>query len=131
MIAVDTNVLVRLFVADEPAQAAKARKLFDTAADAAVAVWVSDTVLVELVWTLSRAYARDRTDIVRALKALVSHATVVLESPAPVRLAADAFERGPADFADCLLSVKAQAAGCTQLSTFDRGMKGLPGVKLL
>lgn len=59
MIAVDTNVLVRLFVADEPAQAAKAQKLFDAAADREIAVWVSDTVLVELVWTLGRAYARD------------------------------------------------------------------------
>ena len=131
MIAVDTNVLVRLFVADEPSQASKAQKLFDTAAQGEVTVWVSDTVLVELVWTLGRAYARDRADIVKALRALISHATVLLESPAPVRAATDAFERGPADFADCLLSMKAQTAGCDQLATFDRGMKGLPGVRLL
>ena len=131
MIAVDTNVLVRLFVADEPVQAAKAQKLFDMAADRDVQVWVSDTVLVELAWTLSRAYLRDRADVVRALRALASHATVQLESPAAVRAATDVFERGPADFADCLLSWKAQAAGCDQLATFDRGMKGLPGVRLL
>lgn len=131
MIAVDTNVLVRLFVADEPQQAAKAQKLFDTAAEGEVGVWVSDTVLVELVWTLGRAYGRDRADIVKALRALASHATVVLESPQAVRAAADAFERGPADFADCLLSVKARAAGCDQLATFDRGMKVLPGFRLL
>jgi predicted nucleic-acid-binding protein len=131
VIAVDTNVLVRLFVADEPAQASKAQKLFDAAADREIAVWVSDTVLVELVWTLGRAYARERAEMVKALRALASHATVVLESPQAVRDAADAFERGPADFADCLLSVKARAAGCDQLATFDRGMRGLPGVRLL
>lgn len=131
MIAVDTNVLVRLFVADDPSQAARARKLFDTAAENEATVWVSDTVLVELAWILGRAYARDRADIVKALRALASHATVALESPQAVRAAADAFERGPADFADCLLSVKARAAGCDQLATFDRGMKGLPGVRLL
>lgn len=131
MIAVDTNVLVRLFVADEPSQAAKAQKLFDAAAEGEVAVWISDTVLVELAWTLGKAYARERSDIVKALRALVSHATVQLESPASVRSATDLFERGPADFADCLLSVKAQVAGCDRLATFDRGMKGLPGVKLL
>lgn len=131
MIAVDTNVLVRLLVGDDPSQATKAQSLFDRAADRGVSVWVSDTVLVELVWTLSRAYARDRREIVKALRALSSHGTVVLESPAAARAATDAYEHGPADFADCLLSVKAQAAGCDQLATFDRGMKGLAGVKLL
>ncbi|MDP1691429.1 MAG: type II toxin-antitoxin system VapC family toxin [Burkholderiaceae bacterium] len=131
MIAVDTNVLVRLLVGDDPAQAAKAQRCFDRAAEGDVSIWVSDTVLVELAWTLGKAYARDRRDIVMALRALSSHATVVLESPAAVRSATDAFEQGPPDFADCLLSMKAKAAGCDQLVTFDRGMKGLPGVRLL
>lgn len=131
MIAVDTNVLVRLFVADEPSQAAKARRVFDEAAEGGARVWVGDTVLVELAWTLSRAYALGRRDIVKALRALASHATVLLESPAAVRAATDALEQGPADFADCLLSMKAAAAGCDRLATFDRGMKGLPGATVL
>jgi predicted nucleic acid-binding protein len=33
VIAVDTNALVRLFVADEPSHAAKARRLFDDTAE--------------------------------------------------------------------------------------------------
>ena len=131
MIAVDTNVLLRLFISDEPSQAAKARRVLDDAAENDVRVWVSDTVLVEMAWTLGRAYERDRSDIVKALRALASHATVALESPAAVRSATDAFERGPADFSDCLLSMKSAAAGCDRLFTFDRGMKGLPGVSLL
>jgi predicted nucleic-acid-binding protein len=131
VIAVDTNILVRLIVADDASQADKARRVFDDAAGRGARVWVADTVLVELAWTLGRAYARDRADIVKALRALASHATVALESPAAVRAATDAFEQGPADFADCLLSAKAAAAGCDGLATFDRGMKGLPGVRLL
>lgn len=131
MIAVDTHILVRLIVADDASQADKARRVFDDAAGRGARVWVADTVLVELAWTLGRAYARDRADIVKALRALASHATVALESPAAVRAATDAFEQGPADFADCLLSAKAAAAGCDGLATFDRGMKGLPGVRLL
>ena len=131
MIAVDTNVLVRLLVQDDAAQAAKARKIFDTAASAKEPVWISDTVLVELVWTLSRAYGRDRPEIVTALRALSLHASVAMESADAVHDATDLFEAGPADFADCLLAVKARAAGCNQLFTFDRGMKGLAGVKLM
>ena len=88
-------------------------------------------MLVDPAWILGRAYARDRREIVKALPALSSHGTVALESPAAARSATDAFEHGPADFADCLLSIKARAAGCNQLTIFDRGMKGLPGFKLL
>ena len=131
MIAVDTNVLLRLLVGDDPAQAVKARRLFDRADAEQKSVWVSDTVLVELAWTLAKAYGRDRADIVSAMRALSSHATVVLESGAAVRDATDAFENGRADFADCLLAMKAHLAGCDELATFDRGMKALPAVRLL
>ena len=131
MIAVDTNVLLRLLVGDDPSQAAKARRLFDRADAEQKTIWVSDTVLVELVWTLARAYSRDRADIVKALRTLSSHATVVLESAAAVRDATDAFEGGRADFADCLLCVKAQMAGCDEVATFDRGMRALPAVRVL
>lgn len=131
MIAVDTNVLLRLLVGDDPAQAAKARRLFDRADAQQQGVWVADTVLVEMVWTLARVYGRERIDIVKALRTLSLHATVVLESDAAVRNAIDAFERGRADFADCLLAMKAQLAGCDEVATFDRGMKGLPAVKIL
>lgn len=131
MIAVDTNVLVRLLVGDDPAQAAKARALFDQAAASDQLIWVSDTVLVEMVWTLSRVYGRTRADIVAALLALASHGTVVLESPEAVEAAIQLYERGPADFADGLLCTKAALAGCKQVATFDRGMKGLKSVKVL
>lgn len=131
MIAVDTNVLVRLLVNDDAAQAAKARRLFQAQADADAGIWIADTVLVETVWTLARAYDRPRADLVLALRALASHATAVLESPQAVQRAIDDFERGPADFSDCLLCAKAQQQGCASVATFDRGMKGLPGVRLL
>ena len=131
MIAADTNVLVRLLVNDEPKQAAKARDLFEELAAEEDQAWIADTVLVEVVWTLSRAYERSRADLVSALRAMATHATLALESPSAVAEAIDAFEKGPADFADCLLCAKARAAGCGAVATFDRGMRTLPGVRLL
>jgi predicted nucleic-acid-binding protein len=131
VIAVDTNVLVRLLVNDHAEQADKARGLFDRAATDGEQVWVADSVLVELAWTLARAYGRSRSDIVSALRALHRNATVMLESAPAVAAATVLFERGPADFADCLLCAKAAAAGCDRIATFDRGMRGLPTVKVL
>ena len=52
MLAVDTNVLVRLLARDDAAQA--------LAADQAVAkgAWVSHLVLAEAIWVLDAVYAR-------------------------------------------------------------------------
>lgn len=131
MIAIDTNVLLRLFVNDDAAQAAKARALFDAHADEDDSLWVADMVLAELVWALDRSYGRPRSDIVTVLRALAGNATVQLESAACLRDATALYERGPADFVDCLLATKARALGCIALRSFDKKMKGLPGVALL
>lgn len=131
MIAADTNVLVRLLVEDDAAQVAKARALFDAAEAAGDSIWIADTVLVELAWVLQRTFGRSRAELATALKALARHSTVVLESPAEVEAALPLFERGPCDFADALLAAKALAAGCTSLRSFEKGMKALPGAKLL
>ena len=128
MIAVDTNVLVRLFVNDDRAQAAKARALFDSHADEDDSLWIADVVLAEFVWALDRVYERPRSDIATVLRALAGNATVLLEASASMGAAIALFEQGPADFVDCLLAAKAQTRGCSALRTFDRKMKDLPGV---
>jgi predicted nucleic-acid-binding protein len=129
--AVDTNLLVRLFVVDDTEQAARARKLFDRHAGEDGALWLADIVLVELVWALDRVYGRDRAQIAAALAALSGNATVRLESAPAVVEAAALYAAGPCDFADCLLATKARAAGCEAVRTFDKGMRSLPDVKLL
>lgn len=131
MDAIDTNVLVRLFVVDDPVQAGKARALFDEHADQDGSLWVADTVLVELIWTLERAYGRSRQQLVQVIEALAGHATVALESRSAVEDAVIQFRDGRADFADCLLAAKAKAAGCDRVHTVDKKMLGLPRVQIL
>jgi len=131
VIAVDTNVLVRLFVNDDAAQGEKARRLVDAHADGDDALWIADVVLAELVWALDRSYGSARADIVNALNALAGNATVRMESADCIAEATTLHERGPADFVDCLLAVKAERAGCTALRSLNKTMRGLPGVKLL
>ena len=131
MIAVDANVLVRLLVADDPSQSDKARKLFDAQAADAGSIWVSQTVLVELVWVLSRTYGRPRADVLTALRALASHATVCLDGAQEVAAAVALYAQSKADFADCLLAARAQSREIGALYTFDRKMKGLPQVQVM
>lgn len=128
MIALDTNVLLRLLVADDAKQAEKVRALFDAHADEDGAFWIADSVIAELVWALDRSYGRSRVEVAAALRALAGSATVQFESPEAVVEAIALFEQGPADFVDGLLAIKARQAGCSALRSFDRRMRSLPGV---
>ena len=129
MIALDTNVLVRLVARDNEKQAQRAKAVFDAAEHGGL--FVSDMVLVELCWTLSRSYELERADISRTVRALLNNSYIAFESAIVVRNALSSFETTSADFPDCLIVAKARQAGCSQTITFDQRMKPLSGVKAL
>jgi len=58
MVAVDTNVLVRLLTGDEPEQAAATRRLF-----ASEPIWIAKTVLLETGWVLRGLYGFEESEI--------------------------------------------------------------------
>jgi predicted nucleic-acid-binding protein len=131
VIALDTNVLVRLVTRDDEKQAQRAKAVFDKHADEEGGLFVSDIVLVELCWTLSKSYGLARAEIARTVRALFDNASIALESAAAVRDALASFEAGSADFPDCLIVAKAVHAGCARTLSFDRRMGSLRGVELL
>jgi predicted nucleic-acid-binding protein len=131
VIALDTNVLVRLVTRDDEKQAQRAKAVFDAHAGEDGGLFVADIVLVELCWTLATSYALARADIARTVRALLDNASIALESPAAVRAALNSFEPGSADFPDCLIVAKAREAGCSRTLSFDKRMASLPGVELL
>jgi predicted nucleic-acid-binding protein len=131
MIALDTNVLVRLITRDDEVQAQRARTLIDECAERDKKAFVSTMVLVEMCWTLARTYGFDRSDITRAVRALSENTTISLESPGAIQVALGTYENGSADFPDCLIVAKATEIGCEATVTFDRRMKALPDVRLL
>jgi predicted nucleic-acid-binding protein len=131
MIGLDTNVLVRLLTRDDEDQAEKARALLEKHATEDGALFVSDIVLAELVWTLDRAYGFSRPDIGLAVQALAENATLGFESREVLRQARKLFVDSKAGFADCLIVAKARALGCESVVSFDRAMHALPGCTAL
>jgi predicted nucleic-acid-binding protein len=112
MIALDTNILVRLITRDDPEQAEAAAKVIRGGAP-----WLPKTVILELVWVLSYTYEFDRPDIVLALSRLLGLADLRVEDAAAVALAVRWYGQGM-DFADALHLASSQAAA--ELVTFDR-----------
>ncbi len=131
MIALDTNVLVRLLTCDDQQQAEVVRVLVEQHADKDAAFFVSDVVLAELAWTLERAYGHGRQALEQAFQALADDATFEFESRELLRASLALFRTTRAGLSDCLIAARAQAVQCDELVTFDKAMSALPGVRLL
>ena len=112
MIAVDTNVLVRLLTGDDPAQQAAARTLF-----ASEPIWVAKTVLLETGWVLRSLYGFEESAISDALTKLLGLHNVHAENEASVA-AALALTSDGIEFADAM-HLSSRPAGATFVS-FDK-----------
>ena len=121
MIALDTNVLVRYLVEDEPReQCERAARFIERAVDAGEDVFLSDIVVCETVWVLESAYNVDRERVVGVLNQLLETGQIRFHNHSLVRRAADAYESSSADFADYLIREVALDAGCDAVATFDQ-----------
>jgi predicted nucleic-acid-binding protein len=96
MIAVDTNVVVRLLTGDDPKQSAAARSVF-----ASGPVWIAKTVLLEAGWVLSRVYGLDESAVRDAFVHLLGLRNVNAEDEGSVTAALALMVHG-IEFADAL-----------------------------
>jgi predicted nucleic-acid-binding protein len=112
-VALDTNVLVRLLVNDDPAQAEQAAVLID----ASPACFVPFTVVLELEWVLRGAYKLPREAVIKAFEGLLSIRHLHLEQEELVRRALEWHHQGM-DVADALHLVRSE--GCGALISFDQ-----------
>ena len=120
MIGLDTNVLVRYVVQDDPEQAAAVARLIEGRCTAQSPGYVSIPVLVELVWVLTTAYRLDKAAVIPVVRQVLRTAEFTVEDRDTVLAALREFESGAADFADCLIAHRNHARGCTRTYTFDR-----------
>ena len=120
MIALDTNVLVRFLVEDDPEQTARARSFLQRSLEEDSTCFVSDIVLCEVVWVLGSVYRISRPTVVEHLSALLRTRQLAFSSTDRVGRALAAFRSGRGDFADYLIREHAWAAGCEAVATFER-----------
>ncbi len=130
MVAFDTNVVVRLLLRDDAAQAKKAEHAFLRHARGD-GVFLPLVVLVETAWVLAYTYELTRSAIHDQLLALTRTRGVVVDEAERVQEALDAYATGGADFADYVILAGTRRAGCKTLLTLDRRLGRERGVSAL
>ncbi len=126
MRAVDTNVLVRLIVGDDPAQVAAAERFI------AAGAWVSTLVLADASWQLRRFYELSAKELGDAIEMLLSHRKLEVQYPEIVAAALELFRARPAlGFFDCLILASARTSEHLPLGTFDRKLASVEGAQQL
>ena len=131
MIGIDTNILLRLWLNDERAQSKRIDQLLVEHGGLPGSLLVTDVVLVEAVWTLKSAFEQGKQALLIAVRSLLEETAFAFEDREAVETALALFESGSCGFADCLVVAKHARRGCDFTATFDRGMRKLPGVKVL
>ena len=126
MRAVDTNVLVRLVVRDDPEQVWIAESF------TAPGAWVSHLVLAETMWVLDAVYDRTAEQVATSVDMLLNHRNLTVQDADTVSNALEHFRKTPAlGFSDCLVLEIARKAGHLPLGTFDRRLAKLDGTTRL
>jgi predicted nucleic-acid-binding protein len=120
VIGLDTNVLVRYVMQDDPRQSPRATRLMDSL-DPEAPGFVSLVVIVELVWVLKSNYGLDRSQVATVLETLLRSKELVIDRAEIVGRALQRFTSTGADLADALIERLAAATGCEATFTFDAG----------
>jgi predicted nucleic-acid-binding protein len=127
MIGLDTNVLVRLVVGDDPRQTDKARRFVSRHCTPDSPGFIDWVVLAELVWVLAASYGYARSDIAAAVEGLLAGGDRIVEHHDEVRAGLEDYKAGRADFVDALIARINRGYGCEATATFDLKAAKLDG----
>jgi predicted nucleic-acid-binding protein len=112
-VTADTNVLVRAFLEDHPAQS----KVAQAALSKAEIVALTIATLCELVWVF-RSYKIQPADIAATIRSLINGANVVVNRPAAE--AGLALLDAGGDFADGVIAYEGSWLGADTFVSFDK-----------
>lgn len=119
MTGIDTNVIVRYLVQDDPQQARRATRFITNECSSEAPGFINRIVLCELVWVLETAYGYARENVALALERILRTSQFTIEDHQEARSSFREYQDG-ADFADSFIAAVNRRHGCERTVTFDR-----------
>jgi len=135
LVLLDTNPIIRYLTQDNPEQAARARALFERAARGEITLYVSESVVVEVVNVLSSrvTYHLPRPEVQRHVHNVLSLKGVRCAAKQSYRRALELWVATPQvrDFVDALSVAHAERLKIREVATFDEDFDRFPTIKRL
>ena len=131
MIGLDTNVLVRFLIEDDPVQSAQARRIIERKLTEHNPGFVSLATILETVWVLESIYKRSAQQVAEAIRRILQVETFIIQNEQEVYTAMVALQTGQGSFDDSLIAALGLWAGCTSTLTFDKKASRLQGFELV
>ena len=131
MPGLDTNLLIRYLVRDDPVQFGRASAEIEAAANRDEPLMINAVVLCEVVWVLGSAYEYSRAEITDALEQILATAQFVIEWGDQARQALQDCRTTKAGFTDAFIGRINSSLGAAPTMTFDRDLAPLPTFRVL
>ena len=119
MTGIDTNVLVRYLVQDDPEQSALATKFIEGELSADNKGFIASVALCETVWVLARAYRQSKKTLLQVIRGILEAEVFEVENRDCSWRAYFDFDEGEADYSDYLIGEICKSKGAAATMTFD------------
>ncbi|WP_211195794.1 type II toxin-antitoxin system VapC family toxin [Agromyces sp. H66] len=129
LVGIDTNVILRAVLDDDPIQSPVAKRLFRDLTGETPG-FITQVSLVETYWVLARSVRMPRAACLTVIRALVGTEVLEFDDGESVVRALTLAEDG-ADFADALIEGTMELFGVAETVTFDRAAAGRLGWQVL
>lgn len=129
MPTLDTNVLVRFLVRDDPKQSSEADQYIAQFADFESLLFVPLTVALETEWVLRSRYGFPKTDVIDVFVSLLETREILFQDEASIERALFLYRENNIDFADCMHLASAYTHNHLPMVSFDKQATRIEGVE--
>lgn len=121
MIGLDTNVMIRYLVQDEPSQSKRANQQFEKWIAEGKVLWICQVTLCEIAWVLERCYKLSKDELFAVLSTLLQTRQIKVERDDIAWSALKDYKASShVGFSDCLIGRQNEHSECIHTYTFDK-----------
>ena len=131
MVGLDTNVILRYLLQDDPKQTTLANHIVDQVLSDRNPGFISVVTVLEMVWVLRSLLKQTPAEIATHLEHLLAADSFEVQNGQQVFEAAFALKRGTGEFEDALIGALNAWAGCAHTLTFDKRALRMPYFQLI
>jgi uncharacterized protein len=131
-VLLDTNVILRHALGDDPSHRRQALRLFEQAGEGTLRLLVPSLVVAQVVWTLESFYRASREYIAGLLEALLETPGVTALEPRVVSRCMEIYRTHNIEILDAYLVALAEETKTPVLATFNKkDFRRFPRLKLI